>query len=181
MRAPGVTARISRLARIGPAGIVLLALLAACSDDKPGTAGAEPGAAPGPAAAAFVLAGPADAVLDDEVVLQAVVASTRTGAPLPPELAKLPPRVSPARVGVRAVHDYLIAATESAADWPKLLDVLDELARGDRTKVDAGALASLVAAWRKWSPADRAAEAKLATRYTRALDLLRGQGPGEGQ
>jgi hypothetical protein len=163
-------APLGRRRRAVALALTLAALLAACGD--PETPAAGDGAAAQEAADARPL-GPPEAWVDDEAVLVAVVASAKAGAPLPPELAKLPPRVSPVRVAVRALHDHLVGVNGAAADWDALLAALDRLAAGDRTAVDRGALAPLVAAWRKWTPEERAAEAAWAEVYARRLDLLR--------
>lgn len=136
-----------------------------------------PGPAPGQADAPTDP--PADAVVDDDEVLAAVVESATNAAALPARYATLPPRVSPVRVAVRALHDHLVAAPGSIADWDALLAALGRLAEGDRTTVDAGALAPLLAAWRGWTLQHRDAEARLAVRYVRGLDLLAAQGKFE--
>ncbi|MCE9635206.1 MAG: hypothetical protein K8T90_05810 [Planctomycetes bacterium] len=160
----------------------LAALATACGD---GTSGPVAPAPAGSAAATaqpaapkpFALTAPADAALDDETVLAALIASAATGAPLPSALDRLPPRVSPVRVAVRAMHDHLVGATGAAPDWDKLIAAIERLAQGDRTKVDGGALASLVKAWKAWTPEERAAEGAFAEYYARRIDLMRTSAP----
>jgi len=164
--------------------VLLVVVLTACGDERapapqqdPGRAGTpaeDPPAAP--PRRPGLPDGPVEAVLDDEHVLAAVVATATTRAPLPDALAVLPPRVSPVRVGVRAIHDHLLGARDAAQSWDGLVAALGSLS-ALRSSTDPGALGPLVEAWRGWTKEDREAESALALRTTRALDLLQAPGP----
>ncbi|MCG3133687.1 MAG: hypothetical protein HMLKMBBP_00912 [Planctomycetes bacterium] len=114
--------------------------------------------------------------MDDEAVLAAVYARAIQATPLPADWGVLPPRVSTLRVAVRALHDHLLELRSAPADMARLLDALAELASRWQGAREAHTLSAWIAAWRKWTPAEREIEKELAVRVTRSLDLIRGIG-----
>ena len=60
----------------------------------------------------------------DEAVLAALYALATKGTGFPETMRHLPPRVSPARVAVRALHDHLVGVPEAPRDPARLFAAL---------------------------------------------------------